>query len=128
MSGKPPKGGIRSDMPSYITPTEIGIKTHSLELLFHTFCMRIIKKPRIIPYFGVKCVRKLCVLVYIVATTMPSVLGIILNSYLFSMLGQKFYEDVVMQTRNIILLIHILKRQNSHGIGNFLPFEKCAGH
>ena len=48
------------------------------------------------------------------------------------MLEQNFYEDGVMQTLNILLWINVLfvyrKNQNSHWIGNFLPFEKCGEH
>ena len=35
--------------------------------------------------------------------TNPFMFGIILNSYLSSILGHKFHEDVVMQARNIFL-------------------------
>ena len=58
--------------------------------------------------------------------------GIILNSYLSSMSGHKFHDNVVMQTRNILPQIHVLfvywKKQNVNEIHNFLPFEKYAGH
>ena len=64
--------------------------------------------------------------------TNPIMFGIILNSYLSSTLWHKFYEDVMMQTRKILLRIHVLfvywKTQNFRGKYNVLPFEKCAEH
>ena len=58
--------------------------------------------------------------------------GVILNRYLSYMLLLKFHEDAKMQTRQVLLWIHILfvnwKKQNFNGKGNFLFFEKCAQH
>ena len=58
--------------------------------------------------------------------------GIILSSYLSSMLGHKFHGDVMMHKRKILLRIHALfvywKKQNFNGICYFLPFEKCTKH
>ena len=58
--------------------------------------------------------------------------GIILMSYLSSMLWHKFHEDIIMQTRKILLWIHVLfvywKTQNFSRKYNILPFEKCAEH
>ena len=62
----------------------------------------------------------------------PIMFGIILNSYLSSMLWHKFHEDVTKQTRKILLRIHVLfvywKTQTFSKKYNFLPFEKCAKH
>ena len=64
--------------------------------------------------------------------TNPIMFGIKLKSYLSSMLLNKFHEDILMQTRQILLLIHVLfvywKTQNFRGKYNILPFEKCAEH
>ena len=40
--------------------------------------------------------------------TNPIMFGIILKNYLSSMLLHKFHEDIIMQTRKILLLIHVL--------------------
>ena len=48
------------------------------------------------------------------------------------MLWHTFHEDIKMQTRKILLGIHVLfvnwKTQNFRGKYNILPFEKCAEH
>ena len=58
--------------------------------------------------------------------------GIILKDHLSSMLCHKFHEDIIMQTRKILLSIHALfvhwKTQNFSGKCNILPFEKCPEH
>ena len=62
----------------------------------------------------------------------PIMFGIILKSYLSSMLWQNFHEDIIMLTRKIIIWIHVLFvywiTQNFSGKFNILPFEKCAEH
>ena len=64
--------------------------------------------------------------------TNPVMFGIILKSYLSSLLYHNFHEAVMMQTRKILLWIHFLfvywKTQNFSGRYNFLPLEKCAKH
>ena len=64
--------------------------------------------------------------------TNPIMFGIILKSYLSSILWHKFNEYTIMQTRKILLRLHILfvywKTQNFSGKYNILPFEKCAEH
>ena len=56
--------------------------------------------------------------------------GIILKSYLSSILWHKFQEDIIRQARKIISGIHVLlvywKTQTFSGKYNILPFEKCA--
>ena len=46
------------------------------------------------------------------------------------MLGHKFNEDVIIQTQKYyceyMYYLYSGKHQNFNGIGNFLPFEKCA--
>ena len=64
--------------------------------------------------------------------TNPIMFGIILKSYLCSMLWHKFHGDIIMQTRKIVLWIHVLfvywKTQNLSGKYIILPFEKCDEH
>ena len=64
--------------------------------------------------------------------TKPIMFGIILKNHLSSMLWHKFHEDIIMQTRQLLLRIHVLfvywKTQNYSGKYNILPFEKCAEH
>ena len=64
--------------------------------------------------------------------TKPIMFGIILKSYLSSMLWHKFHEDIFMQTWIVLLWIHELfvywKTQNFSGKYNILPFEKFAEH
>ena len=64
--------------------------------------------------------------------TNPIICGIVLKSYLSSMLWHKFNEYIIMQTRKLLLWIHVLfvygKTQNFSGKYNILPFEKCAEH
>ena len=53
-------------------------------------------------------------------------IGIILKNYLFSMLGHNFHEDVILQTRKIVLRLHVLFvywKKHFTGKDNFLPFE-----
>ena len=56
--------------------------------------------------------------------------GIVLKGYLYSLLWHKFHEAIKMQTRKILLGIHVLfvywKTQNFSGKYNILPFEKYA--
>ena len=59
--------------------------------------------------------------------TNPMMFGIILKSYLFSMLWHKFNEYIMMQTRKYILLVY-WKTQNFSGKYNILPFDKFAEH
>ena len=60
-------------------------------------------------------------------STNPIMFGINLKSYLSAMLWHKFHEDIIMQTRKILLLIHVLfvysKTQNFSGKYIILPFE-----
>ena len=53
--------------------------------------------------------------------------GIILKSYLSSILWHKFHEDIIMQTRKLLLRIHVLivywKTQNFSGKYNILPLK-----
>ena len=83
-------------------------------------------------YDCTRVIRKICSMVIYLSNwfTNTILFGIILKSYLSSMLWRKFYEDVMMQTRKILLWIHVLnvywKMQNFSGKYNFLPFEKCA--
>ena len=43
-----------------------------------------------------------------IAFTNPIIFGIILNSYLFSMLGHTFLDDIIMHTRKILLQTYVL--------------------
>ena len=78
----PLKGVLQQIMPSYITPTKIGIGY--IRIAFpYTFCMRISSRnlqnwDRIIPYFRFKYERR-CVFAYMVATLVVST--VILVSY-----------------------------------------------
>ena len=62
----------------------------------------------------------------------PIMFGIILKSYLSSMLWHKFHEDIIKQKRKILLCLHVLfvywKTQNFSRKYIILPFEKCAEH
>ena len=64
--------------------------------------------------------------------TNPIMFGIILKNYLSSILWHKFHEDIIMQTRKILVWIHVLfvywKMQNFSRKCIILPFEKCAEH
>ena len=64
--------------------------------------------------------------------TNPIMFGIILKSYLSSMLWHNFHEDIIIPTQKVLLGIHLLfvywKTQNFSGKYNILPFEKCAEH
>ena len=55
--------------------------------------------------------------------TNPFIFGIILNSYLSSMSGHKYHDNIIMQTRNILPRIHVLfvywKTQNDNEIHIF---------
>ena len=58
--------------------------------------------------------------------------GIILKSYVSSILWYIFNEDSKMQTRKILLWVHVLfvywKTQSFNGKYNILSFEKCVEH
>ena len=64
--------------------------------------------------------------------TSPIMFGIILKSYLSSMLWFNFHEDIIMQTRKILLWIHILfvtwQTQNFSGKYDILPFESVQNN
>ena len=59
---------------------------------------------------------------------------IILKNYYSSILWHKFHEDIIMQTRIIIIVntctVCILEnaKKKISGKYNILPFEKCAEH
>ena len=67
----------------------------------------------------------MCILVDRINTNLI-MFGIILKSYLSSMLWLKFHEDNLMQARKIFMWIHVLfvywKTQNFSGKYNILPF------
>ena len=64
--------------------------------------------------------------------TNPIMFGIILKCYLSFMLWHKFHEDIMMQTRSILLRKHVLfvywKTQNFSGKYNILPIEMFTEH
>ena len=64
--------------------------------------------------------------------TKLTMFGTILKNNLSSVLWHTFHENIILQTRKILLCIHVLfvywKTQNFSGKYNFLPFEKCAEH
>ena len=64
--------------------------------------------------------------------TNPIMCGIMIKSYLSSMLWHLFHEDAIIQRRKMSFLIYALivywKTQNFSGKYNFLHFKKCADH
>ena len=85
-------------------------------------------------YYTIRGIWKVLSMVFNLSNwfTNPIKFGIILKNYLSSMLWHKIRENIVMQTRKILLWIHVLfvywKTQNFSGKYNILPFEKCAEH
>ena len=86
------------------------------------------------PVYATRAIWKVRSMVFFLSNrlTNPFMFGINLNSYLSSMSGHKYHDNIVMHVRNILPWIHVLfgywKKQNVNEIYNFLPFEKCARH
>ena len=83
----------------------IEIRPREIGFVLWGHCQKLLDDPRTFISPNTRGIWKVLSMVFYLSNrfTNPIMFGIILKSYLFSMLPHKFYEDIIMRTRTISL-------------------------